>query len=547
MLNAHASASPRAPRGKHQQPQIAPAQAQQGNGNCAKAGQRRPKGNRAHNSAGQLKPADMSPSRPPITSGPALAESAVFTTAEAQLPTGPRPAHNHARSQPSIDSVFSPQGDTEGGPRSLSSTPVKNQDAYAGPTFHASPAPSDLPLPKLAKFLSRSVPAKTRAGPPTPPLEDTSDSASSPSSAASPSRPGITVPQRNLASPLDLLFKADRAEKAKVDKSSPASVNPFDSFSSGRQLHYKQDSYNAPFPIELDGENGPMYMSPPPAAHATTSRSVTDPCKVPLLRDVSHSPVNVDPVQELISRLAVAPKHPTISTPPGQSTPSPGALEGTPSPSPHFTDRAVSGPSTPAAPTQIYGNRNLSPLFQAAKAESPKRNSGLRTEITADSPMVGQGSFLEFPSVSSPPTIDPNTFSRGYASNGSGGVMDSRRGSAPYVQPYRELSHNHRRPMGRQGYQTGPDSTFHRAPRGHASNPVRAAAHAAPAPPKKPASSMMSFIPSSVAAKKHSVSKPSSAPSPTLKTSTVSDTSGLEQDLKQMLNLQVAGNASSVR
>jgi hypothetical protein len=101
--------------------------------------------------------------------------------------------------------------------------------------------------------------------------------------------------------------------------------------------------------------------------------------------------------------------------------------------------------------------------------------------------------------------------------------------------------------MGLQGYQSGPDSTFHKAPRGPASNSVKAAAHAAPAPSKKPASSMMSFVPSSVAAKKHSVSKPSTAPSPTLKTSTVSDTSGLEQDLKQMLNLHVAGNASSVR
>jgi hypothetical protein len=545
MLNAHASASPRAPRGKHQQPQIAPAQAQQGNG--AKTGQRRPKGNRAHNSTGHLKSAGMSPSRLPITSGPALAESAVFTTAEAQLPTGPRPVHNHARSQPSIDRVFSPQGDNEGGPRSLSSTPVKNQDAYAGPTFHASPAPSDLPLPKLAKFLSRSVPAKTQVGPPTPPLEDTSDSASSPSPAASPSRPGIAVPQRNLASPLDLLFKADRAEKAKVDKRSPASVNPFDSFSSGRPQHYKQDSYNAPFPIELDGENGHMYTSPPLAAHATTSRSVTDPCKVPQLKDLSHSPINIDPVQELISRLAMAPKNHTTSTPPGQSSHSPGARDGTPSPSPHSTDRAVSGPSTPAATTQIYGNRNLSPLFQAAKADSPKRNSGLRTEITADSPMVGQGTFQNFPSVSSPPTIDPNTFSRGYAGNGGGGAMGARRGSAPYVQPYRELPHNYRRPMGLQGYQSGPDSTFHKAPRGPASNSVKAAAHAAPAPSKKPASSMMSFVPSSVAAKKHSVSKPSTAPSPTLKTSTVSDTSGLEQDLKQMLNLHVAGNASSVR
>jgi hypothetical protein len=563
MSTAQVTASPRAPRAKQHPAQSANAQAPQSNN--GRQGQRRPRGGRAPGSGNQQNQG-MSPSRGAHFADPALAESAVFTSEEVQCKTGPRQPKKHTQSQPSIDRVFSPPGalgsltDTEGAPPiPISSTPAKNQGAYAGPTFHASPAPSALPIPK---FLSRSVPAKSRMDPPTPPPEDSSDSNGSPSPlGASPSRASIPIPSRNHDSPLDLLFKADRAERAKHFNGSPASNNFFSTAHSARPLHYKQDSYgslNAPFPIELDGESTTSYMSPPPVASPMAVRSVTDPNKVPQLRD-SPQPPNNDVMQDLLSRLSMSQKKVTAATPPRMDAqPATNAQPPNGSPSP-FHDgrsatRSASGPSTPVPVAQepsdfFYGNRNLSPLFKAAKGDSPKRNSGLRTEITADSPLVAQGMFQDFPSVPSPQAMDPNVFSRNYPVGGAEVPAGPRRGSVPHAQPYRESPNNRRRTPGRPAHQPRPNSHNNANNTGGPGvNSGKAGVNGAPASVKKPATSMMSFVPSSVAAKKHSSSAPptSAGPIPS-KTTTSPDTLALEQDLKRMLNLNSAVDASGVR
>jgi hypothetical protein len=565
MSTAQVTASPRAPRGKQHPAQSATAQAPQSNN--GRQGQRRPKGGRAPGSGTQHNQAEVSPSKAAHFANPALAESAVFASEEVQYKTGPRQPKKHTQSQPSVDRVFSPPGalasltDTEAPPSiPISSTPAKNQGAYAGPTFHASPAPSALPIPK---FLSRSVPAKSRMDPPTPPPEDSSDSNGSPSPlAASPSRASIPIPSRNHDSPLDLLFKADRAERAKHFSGSPASDNFFSSAHSARPLHHKQDSYgslNAPFPIELDGESKSSYMSPPPVASPMAVRSVTDPNKVPQLRDSPQPPNNNDVMQDLLSRLSMSQKKVTAATPPRMDAQLPTnthPLNGSPSP---FHDgrsavRSTSGPSTPVpvaqeGPDFFYGNRNLSPLFKAAKGDSSKRNSGLRTEITADSPLVAQGMFQDFPSVPSPRAMDPDAFSRNHPVGGAEIPAGPRRGSVPRAQPYRESPNNRRRTPGRPAHQPRPNShnnTNHTG--GPGVNSSKAGVNGAPASVKKPATSMMSFVPSSVAAKKHSSSAPptSAGPIPS-KTATSADPLALEQDLKRMLNLNSAAHASVIR
>ncbi|KAF2028485.1 hypothetical protein EK21DRAFT_69612 [Setomelanomma holmii] len=522
MSSAQVSASPRAPRGKNQNPQTAGTSAPHSNNGSR--GQRRPRGNRAqhgsyHNGA--------SPSRPQSRADPALAESAVVSSEEVQLPTGPRNPKKHTQSQPSIDRAFPPPGaqasmtDNETAPKNITATPAKNQGAYAGPTFHASPAPSALPIPK---FLSRSVPAKTRMDPPTPPPEESSDSGSPSPLAASPSRAPIPVPPRNDDSPLNLLFKADRAERAK-NVGSPASNGFFNPSQPVRPQHFKQDSYNslnAPFPIELDGESRNAHMSPPPAASPASIRSVTDPNQVPQLKDMAQPAINNDVMQDLLNRLSMSQKKPAAATPPRPETQSshPRSRDGTPSP---FHDgrqavRSASGPSTPTpaaqeAPDFFYGNRNLSPLFKAAKHDPSKRNSGLRTEITADSPVVSQGMFQDFPS------------------------------------PYRGSPNHRGRGSGRQGYQARPDSypSKHSAG-GNDPNSSRTGANGATPLVKKPATSMMSFVPASVAAKKHSSATPPSAATPSqTSNSAPPDTLALEQDLKRLLNLKTTDDADGVR
>lgn len=90
-------------------------------------------------------------------------------------------------------------------------TPAKQ--AYAGPTFHASPAPSSLPIPK---FFSRSVPRGASQTLPQAHL------GTSPTPQSMPPSPGPAddslIPQPPIQreqSPLDLFFNAHRAEQAR--------------------------------------------------------------------------------------------------------------------------------------------------------------------------------------------------------------------------------------------------------------------------------------------------------------------------------------------
>jgi hypothetical protein len=188
-------------------------------------------------------------------------------------------------------------------------------------------------------------------------------------------------------------------------------------------------------------------------------------------------------------------------------------------------------------------------LFKAAKGDSPKRNSGLRTEITADSPLVAQGMFQDFPSVPSPRTMDPNAFSRNYPVGGAEIPAGPRRDSVPHTQPYRESPNNRRRTPGRPAHQSRPNSHNNANHTGGPGvNSGKAGVNGAPASVKKPATSMMSFVPSSVAAKKHSSSAPptSAGPIPS-KSAPSADPLVLEQDLKRMLNLNSVADASVVR
>ena len=167
-----------------------------------------------------------------------------------------------------------------GGPM-LPMTPAKEQ-AYAGPTFHASPAPSSLPVPK---FFSRSVPnvaAPLQArmeGEKTPEKEQSSPEAD----IVSPAAPR-DVPREAVHSPLDMFFKADKEEKQRIysngnmlspemaaRRPAPATEprNPF------------QQTRKSIFLHELDGNDGgmpspktvPSGERPPPLERAHSSPS----------------------------------------------------------------------------------------------------------------------------------------------------------------------------------------------------------------------------------------------------------------------------------
>jgi hypothetical protein len=160
-----------------------------------------------------------------------------------------------------------------------SSKPISTPAAYAGPTFHASPAPSALPIPS---FYSKSVPDSPGIKG-TKPLKE-------PSSPGSPTPPPAQVSSHQLhreESPLDFFFRADRAEKARARSASStqtavpvsgpfqppseshrASQTPPASASQGRLRHASKLSSGGVFAMELDGnaspgiQYGPAFSTP---------------------------------------------------------------------------------------------------------------------------------------------------------------------------------------------------------------------------------------------------------------------------------------------
>lgn len=327
-------------------------------------------------------------------------------------------------------------------------TPAKEQ-AYAGPTFAASPAPSSLPVPK---FFSRSVP---NAGA-HPSLQARMEGAKSPdrqesspeTDAASP----VPVPRGLAQSPLDVFFNADRAEREHKRSGSgqlspemarrpvPSTEPRNPSANSGRNM----------FMQELDGSGEELSsprIKPQSARPPPTERSHSSPGPVPqqatneqhreastqALKDLLFSNLNMPTTKNASPQLSV--------TPPPQRQPQANQhnpFQGPQTPSPFH--RPHSGPTTPVPSTEQqnqyslhYGNRNLSPMFKAVRAETPTRPSSLRQELgdggngntypqsSNNNNFSQQPNNMNYPSHASgaphgqpQQQFDPNAFSRNY-------------------------------------------------------------------------------------------------------------------------------------
>ena len=141
-------------------------------------------------------------------------------------------------------------------------TPIK---AYAGPTFHASPAASSLPMPK---FFSKSVPNVDKTSSLKSMMEQEAPETAS-ESEGSPFREN-TQPvhdhRTREASPLDIFFRADEKAKAKARPLQESALKSSDGQSilsaspSGLQTpnrhhsrHPTNGSVGGMFPLEMDG------------------------------------------------------------------------------------------------------------------------------------------------------------------------------------------------------------------------------------------------------------------------------------------------------
>ncbi|KAI0181042.1 hypothetical protein GGR52DRAFT_16149 [Hypoxylon sp. FL1284] len=149
------------------------------------------------------------------------------------------------------------------GNRQSPSVPSKQASApiFAGSTFHASPAPSALPIPS---FLSKPEVDSPTVKPTSSP-EPVTNSAATESDEAGPPSPLPVPVSRTEESPLELFFRADRAEKARTRRASSANIDatPTSPFVLGREP--PQERSAPPNPIEPHAARCPQYPKRPSA------------------------------------------------------------------------------------------------------------------------------------------------------------------------------------------------------------------------------------------------------------------------------------------
>lgn len=240
--------------------------------------------------------------------------------------------HRHTSSQPSIASPIQ----------------LKDSPHYAGPTFHASPAPSALPMPS---FFSKSVPDSSLSA--SLELEDELDEESA--AELTPSKPKASTARINHEpSPLDFLFKAAIDARVKSQQSpeavSKSTVSSSTDVSSASQR--QESSSNGIFSLELDGSadrSTPTYSTPVSSykqkmsaltANGTPRQPITD-------LDDAQRKIKTEELKHLL--LNPRPQRPASASP-HPKPPAPGYFpNGDAGYAAHVSHHANSGPPTPVS------------------------------------------------------------------------------------------------------------------------------------------------------------------------------------------------------
>lgn len=200
--------------------------------------------------------------------------------------------HQGRKQSGAVSPIQVPNGSPISTPRTQSLTPGRmNQTpakAYAGPTFHASPAASSLPIPK---FFSKSVPNVDKTASLKTMMQQETSQTTSESEASPPQENKQPAQDRRAReeSPLDIFFRADREAKARRDSPDKganttdkrAQLNPLLSESQASPRHHTRQptdgSVGGMFPLEMDGtraENpsSPLYLARP-STNASSGQS----------------------------------------------------------------------------------------------------------------------------------------------------------------------------------------------------------------------------------------------------------------------------------
>lgn len=310
-------------------------------------------------------------------------------------------------------------------------TPVRSSvtpsQAYAGPTFHASPAASSLPMPT---FFSKSVPEPRKSSGLKAMMEDDANGGSSDQADESPTLRKTRLDVSRMAmddSPLDICFHADRnrkvEEKAKLVPSNEATIlspatstgNLTDSSKSPssqgthQSSHTPNSSIGGLFPLDFEDSN---YSSPSPEPGGRlqpkllrdSERSASTPSSIPT--QLSREQMKALALKQLL--LSPDQQRPATVSPDSRVTGS-GNHVSQAFPSPHNP----SGPSIPLfchdSESTNHGSTSGFPFFECSPSitpSGPSRHqatpSNLRQQVT--SPKVTEYHRLpKFPTANTPP------------------------------------------------------------------------------------------------------------------------------------------------
>lgn len=297
---------------------------------------------------------------------------------------GPRGKQNHSDDRATPMTVPAGKGDhahqrnrptsTAGNP-TVSVTPSK--PAYAGSTFQASPAPASLPMPK---FFSKSVPSANADNGLQSRMEKEARGSERPDVDTNNLKPVDSGERGN--SPLDLFFRADREEKAR--KQSGSTLNLVSTPSRSDTPKQPKDL----FMMEMEDPESPV------AKRAQKAGSTPHGYGPMPQQDDDQRAAYTKSLKDLLKVGGDAsPQH---GTPPSQQSPADQHEHASPQ---LHRQSPVTTPQNnhyqQYANDFHYGNRNLSPLFQAARNDSPSRPSPLR-QTSQPSPTTYSNGYNNF-------------------------------------------------------------------------------------------------------------------------------------------------------
>ncbi|ODM23560.1 hypothetical protein SI65_01149 [Aspergillus cristatus] len=309
------------------------------------------------------------PSSPPRNLSPGGAATDSSTNVNLSKKKNPRSAKKPPRDGPK-GSPFN-NGHRHTSLQGPTATPqVKDSPHYAGPTFHASPAPSALPMPS---FFSKSVPESDLA----PTVESENEGLEGdPDLETTPSKPkGRPQPsnQGEQSTPLDFLFKAAvEARSAQAQRSPEAKPTVRSPQTDSKALPQRNPNGFAGgmFPMEMENVGSPNFQIGPSFAASykdrmNALRSASSPSQSPQSlaeTDDGERKAKTEALKSLL--LNPRPQRPSSASPLAYNQTN--SVKERPNPSPnvlHFAtpSRTISGP--PATASHGFSSEQKQPPF----------------------------------------------------------------------------------------------------------------------------------------------------------------------------------------